>query len=125
VGTLTIRTRSSEVSLSVEIARTPEARAVGLMHRKALSADSGMVFLFDHPTEGGFWMKDTLIPLSIAFWEAAGDIVAILDMEPCRAGPCPLHSPGAPYVGAVEVNRGWFALHGIEVGDPVQIKAGQ
>ena len=92
------------------------------MHREILLTDAGMVFLFDQPTDSGFWMKDTLIPLSIAFWDAEGDILAILDMDPCNEDQCPIHSPGVTYVGAIEVNQGWFDLHGIEVGDHVEIK---
>jgi uncharacterized protein len=124
-GTLTIRSAERQVRLSIEIARTEEARAAGLMHRENLPADAGMAFLFDQPTNGGFWMKNTLIPLSIAFWDAEGDIVAILDMEPCTQDQCPVHSPGVSYVGAVEVNRGWFELRGVKVGDRAEIRVGQ
>jgi uncharacterized membrane protein (UPF0127 family) len=121
-GTLRVRTRAGEVALSVEIAETQQARATGLMGRTTLAADSGMVFLFEAPTDGPFWMKDTLIPLSIAFWDAGGRIVSVLDMEPCRADPCPLYSPGVTYVGAVEVNQGFFEDQGIRAGDTVSLQ---
>jgi uncharacterized membrane protein (UPF0127 family) len=121
-GTLSIRTGAREVSLSVEIADTQQARSTGLMRRRNLAADAGMVFLFQAPTDGPFWMKGTLIPLSIAFWDAGDRIVAILDMEPCRANPCPLYSPGVSYVAAVEVNQGWLEAHGVAVGDTVELE---
>lgn len=105
------------VTLQVEIAETPDTRARGLMGRRELPDDVGMAFLFDAPSSGGFWMKDTLIPLSIAFWDSTGRIAAILDMEPCKADPCPIHRPGVTYVGALEVNRGFFDRAGVEVGD--------
>jgi uncharacterized membrane protein (UPF0127 family) len=121
-GTLNVRTRTGEVTLRVEIAATEQARAAGLMNRTTLPADSGMVFLFEAPTDGPFWMKDTLIPLSIAFWDADGRFIAILDMEPCQADPCPLYSPGVTYVGALEVNEGWFDDNGVALGDAVEIE---
>jgi uncharacterized membrane protein (UPF0127 family) len=120
-GTLSVRTQAGEVTLQVEIAETASARTAGLMNRTSLAADAGMVFRFDGPTDGAFWMKDTLIPLSIAFWDARGRILAILDMEPCRADPCPLYSPGVTYVGAVEVNQGWFQRRQVRPGDTVEL----
>ncbi|TBH17469.1 DUF192 domain-containing protein [Thermus thermamylovorans] len=102
--------------LRVEVADTPERQARGLMFREALAEDEGMVFLFPAPTAGGFWMKNTLIPLSIAFFDREGMILRILDMEPCRADPCPVYHPGVIYQGALEVNQGWFARHGLTPG---------
>jgi uncharacterized membrane protein (UPF0127 family) len=120
-GTLTVRTGAAAVTLRVEIAETGQDRATGLMNRTTLPPDEGMVFLYDQPTGGSFWMKDTLIPLSIAFWDANGGIAAILDMEPCEADPCPLYDPEVTYVGAVEVNRGWFEDNGVRVGDSIEL----
>jgi uncharacterized membrane protein (UPF0127 family) len=105
--------------LHVEVASTPDARARGLMGRIELPSDQGMAFVFDRPTTSEFWMKDTLIPLSIAFWDAENRVVAILDMAPCRADPCPTYGPHRPYVGAVEAKLGYFDDHGVEVGDRV------
>jgi uncharacterized membrane protein (UPF0127 family) len=108
-------------TLHVEVAATPDARARGLMGRTELPADQGMAFVFDQPTTDRFWMRDTLIPLSIAFWDERGRVVAILDMQPCRADPCPMYGPDRPYVGAVEVNLGYFEDHSIRVGDQVEL----
>ena len=118
----TVYLGSTRVSLHVEIAETEAARQRGLMGRTSLAADAGMAFLFGSPVQVGFYMKDTLIPLSIAFWDRTRRIVAILDMAPCRADPCPDYYAGRSYVGAVEANRGFFTQHGIEVGDRVELE---
>ncbi len=123
-GTLEVRTTGGEVSLRVEIAETPAAREQGLMGRKRLAPGAGMVFLFDRPTTVGFWMKDTLIPLDIAFWSPGGRIVAILQMAPCRSDPCRLYAPGVAYTGAVEANRGFFARLGVEPGATARLVRG-
>jgi len=123
-GTLQVRTDSGAATLSVEVAADGRARSVGLMGRARLAPDAGMVFVFDGPAGGGFWMKNTLIPLSIAFWDQSGLILKIMDMTPCRADPCPVYYPGVVYVGAVETNRGWFAAHGVRPGDRVALSGG-
>ena len=81
-----------------------------------------MVFVFTQPTRGGFWMKNTLIPLSIAFYDRRGRILRILEMEPCRADPCRIYDPGVTYRGALEVNRGAFRRLGVARGDVVTLK---
>jgi uncharacterized membrane protein (UPF0127 family) len=122
--TLVFETRDASVPLEVEIADSPEERATGLMNRSSLPEDRGMAFRFEEPTTSGFWMKDTLIPLSIAFWDEEERIVDILDMEPCPSEPCPTYGPDVPYVGAVEVNVGWFERNGVRVGDRVELSSG-
>ena len=109
------------VTVSVEAADTPAERAQGLMGRTSLEADGGMVFIFDGATDGSFWMKDTLIPLSIAFWDESGRIVGIQDMDPCTSDPCPTYRSPEPYVGALEVNQGFFEEHGVVIGDRVEL----
>ena len=116
--------RIGSAVLRVEVSETPEARARGLMGRDSLPRDHGMVFLFDGPTTVGFWMKDTLIPLSIAFWDDRRRIVSILDMQPCKADPCPTYGPDGPYVGAVEANIGYFEEHRVGIGDRVELTRG-
>lgn len=116
-----IETDDGSVLVNVEVADTPEEHAVGLMHRESLDADAGMVFVFFEDTAQGFWMKNTLIPLSIAFFNERGEIVRIMDMEPCDADPCPVYDPETTYRGALEVNRGAFAEWGVERGDVIRI----
>jgi len=118
---LEIRAEGGTVSLAVELADTPEERETGLMNRERLAPYDGMVFTWDEPVRASFWMKDTLIPLSIAFWDEGGLILSILDMDPCPADPCPTHDPGVEFVGAVEVRQGLFGTRGVEVGDRVEL----
>jgi uncharacterized membrane protein (UPF0127 family) len=80
-----IATGNRSVELRVEVASTDAQRAQGLMNRRRLAPKAGMVFLFAQPTRTQFWMKETLIPLSIAFYDRSGRILRILDMAPCRA----------------------------------------
>jgi uncharacterized membrane protein (UPF0127 family) len=121
VAELAIHTSDGVVRLEVEVADEPAERSSGLMGRDRLDPYDGMAFVWDEPVRTSFWMKDTLIPLSIAFWDGRGEILAILDMEPCVADPCPTYDPGATFVGALEVARGRFENEGVEVGDRVEV----
>jgi uncharacterized membrane protein (UPF0127 family) len=107
--------------LTVEIARTPEERRLGLMERRFLGPKHGMLFVFreDRPASSGFWMYRTLIPLDIAYLDRTGTIVAIRNMTPCppqKGTNCPSYEPGAGYRYALEVNGGYFAERDIAVG---------
>jgi len=118
-----IRTAGGTIELeNLDVARTTEAQAMGLMGRTSLPQDGGMAFLFDEQTTAAFWMKDTLIPLSILFWQGDGRIIDILDMRPCRTDPCPVYRASGPYVGAIEMNRGVFERLGVEIGDTLEYR---
>ena len=106
----------TSATLTVEIADTDAERHEGLSGRSSLPADTGMVFVWDQPVETTFWMKDTLIPLSIAFVAEDGRILAIHEMDPCEADPCPTFGAPAPFSAAVEAPAGWFDANGIAVG---------
>ena len=121
-GHALIRTARRTVTVRIEIAETTEQLQRGLMGRRSLAPRSGMVFLFATDTRGRFWMKDTLIPLSIAFWGKSGRILRILDMAPCRADPCKLYDPHVAFRGALEVNRGAFTRWGVHRGAVVTIR---
>ena len=108
--------------LQVQIAEDRESQAEGLMGVTELAPDAGMAFLYPAPTTGTFWMKNTLIPLSIAFADAHGRIVTIREMAPCEADPCVTYRPDAPYTMAIEANAGWFGEQGIEVGDRARLQ---
>lgn len=116
-----IDTDVGSVLIEIEIADTDKKRQHGLMFRDSLKEDAGMAFIFFEETDGAFWMKNTKIPLSIAFFDAEGAIVRILDMDPCTEDPCELYSPGVSYHGALEVNQGAFDKWGVTVGDRVTI----
>ncbi|MGH2630385.1 MAG: DUF192 domain-containing protein [Actinomycetota bacterium] len=107
--------------LDVRIADSDAERERGLMGVEHLGADEGMAFVFDAPTDGAFWMKDTLIPLSIAFVDGSGAIVTVREMEPCEGDPCPTYGADAPYVLAVEANEGYFDRAGVGVGDRARL----
>jgi uncharacterized protein len=85
-----------------ELALTQAARSRGLMGRAQAPAD-GMLFVFPRDTNGGFWMKDTLVPLTIVFFDASGVRVRRLAMTPCRRDPCPVYVPGRAYSFALEL----------------------
>jgi uncharacterized membrane protein (UPF0127 family) len=108
--------------LQVEVARTPASWALGLTRTAFLPQDRGMLFRFPGPVNVPFWMKDTRLPLSIAFYGQDGRVVDVRDMEPCRQDPCPLYRSARPFVGAIEANRGYFLRHGIGVGDRVRVR---
>jgi uncharacterized membrane protein (UPF0127 family) len=110
--------------LHVWVADDDAERAKGLMGVTQLAPTQGMAFLFDGPSIESFWMKDTLIPLSVAFVDTKGAIVTIREMEPCRSDPCPTYDSEAPYVMAIEANRGWFEDNGVRIGDPTSLTAG-
>jgi uncharacterized protein len=116
-----IETDAGGVVVQLEVADTAAEREHGLMGRRELAGNSGMAFVFPEDTTAPFWMKDTLIPLSIAFYDDAGRIVRILDMQPCRRDPCPLYNPHVPYRGALEVNLGAFRKWGVQVGDRLRV----
>lgn len=111
--------------VTAEVADTAEERRRGLMGREELAPDAGMLFLFEGPSSGGFWMKDTLVPLSIAFLRSVDGsrfrVVSILEMEPCEADPCPTYDPETTYDAALEVDQGWFAEAGVEVGAEARV----
>jgi uncharacterized protein len=122
-GTATITTRTgAKVVVQVEIADTPAERQKGLMNRRSLPPKSGMVFRYAQDTSGGFWMKNTLIPLDIAFYDRRGRIVRILTMQPCRRDPCRIYAPGVAYRSALEVNAGSFRRWNVHVGDRVVVR---
>lgn len=100
--------------VAVKVADTSARRQHGLMEVAELPDGTGMLFMFAEDREGGFWMKDTLVPLSIAFVAADGDVLEILRMEPCEDDPCPVYDPGVTYRYALEVPAGWFADVGVD-----------
>ena len=96
------------VEVDVWVADAPALRARGLMGREQLAPGTGMVFEFERDTTARFWMRDTLLPLSIAFVDEAGTILDIVDMDPCTTASCPRYGPELPYRRALEVPQGWF-----------------
>ena len=113
-GILRIPLYLHDKEIWVEVAQTPEERSRGLMGRKYLKKDEGMLFAFTTEDYHGFWMKDTLIPLSIAFIDKDGRVAWVTDMKPLTLDS---HVPPRPILYALEMNKGWFSSHGVKVGD--------
>lgn len=117
---VTVTTPDTVRRVDVRVAATPEHRQQGLMQVPRLPDGAGMLFVFEQERTGGFWMKDTLVPLDIAFIDADQRIVAVDTMVPCRREPCRIYEPHRPYTSALEVPAGWLARHAVEVGDRVE-----
>jgi len=103
-------------TLTAEVAANDGARTTGLMHRRMLPENRGMLFVFPTTAPLSFWMMNTHVPLSIAYLDDAGTIINILDMKPLTTDPHPSTRP-ARY--ALEMNQGWFAKRGIKAGAKV------
>jgi uncharacterized membrane protein (UPF0127 family) len=126
LGTVTITTDDASYTLTAEIAETPRQRQRGLMFRTSMPEDAGMMFVFQASQSGGFWMFNTILPLSIAYIDSSGTIVTIRDMEPCAgrtqtecSQEAAAYLASAPYRYALEVNQGYFDARDITVGDSV------
>ena len=113
---LTIKGRK----IRVEVAQTEDEKARGLMFRQSLEKDEGMLFVYDREEILTFWMKNTPIPLSIAFLDRKGKIVDIQDMEPFNLR---VHASARQARYALEMNQGWFRRNGIGVGEVINIPA--
>lgn len=114
--------------LGVEIADSPAEQAKGLMGRTHMDRDHGMIFLFTAPPGYGFWMKDTLIPLQIAYMTKTGTdryrVNQLVEMVPCPkdvGNACTIYTPKAPYDAAVEANKGWFTAKGVKPGTEARL----
>ena len=103
--------------IKAEVADTPAERSRGLMMRKSLQPNSGMLFEFERAAVHCFWMKNTLIPLTIAFLDEDGTIVTLADMQPHDESS---HCPAKPVRRALEMEQGWFKAKGLKVGDRIK-----
>ena len=99
--------------IQAEVAQTPEQRSTGLMFRSAMGTNEGMLFAFEAPGQQCFWMKNTLLPLSVAFVDDDGSVVNIESMKPQTLDS---HCSKKPVRFVLEMNEGWFAKRGIKPG---------
>lgn len=113
----TTELRIGRATVKAEVAATPLERQQGLMHRRELEEGRGMLFVFPEPRPLSFWMRDTLIPLSIAYIGSTGVIMEIHDLRPLDE--IPVHSTFQNLQYALEVPQGWFQKNGIFPGDRV------
>ena len=107
-------------TLTVELSTTPAARKCGLSNRFELPKNHGMLFIFPNLRNRTLWMKDTYIPLSVAFLDDSGKIISLQNMTPMQTEKRYYSSQPVKYV--LEVNKGWFDTHEIEIGDTVEMK---
>jgi uncharacterized membrane protein (UPF0127 family) len=99
--------------IRAEVAADYSTRGRGLMHRKSLAPNAGMLFIFEGPAIHCMWMKNTYIPLSVAFLDEKGEIINIADMQPHSEQS---HCAARPALYALEMERGWFAQRGVKPG---------
>ena len=99
--------------IKAEVAQTPTEQMLGLMHRTSMGANEGMLFVYDEPRQQCFWMRNTLLPLTIAFVDDEGRIVNLADMQPRSEQS---HCSAKPVRFALEMHQGWFAKRGIRAG---------
>ena len=109
--------RVAGIQIQVEIADDDAERSRGLMHRTSLPENQGMLFVYPDERTLGFWMRNTLIPLDIAYADREGRIVDIQQMEPQTDET---HNSAAPAMYALEMNQGWFEKNGVRVGDLIE-----
>src|SRR5215203_3199433 len=111
--------QGNPVTVRLEVAADPATRARGLMEREQVPKGTGMVFLYPADVAEAYWMKNTLVPLSIAFMAADGRVVSVAEMTPCTADPCPSYPAAGLYRYAVELPAGAFEAAGVGEGDKV------
>jgi uncharacterized membrane protein (UPF0127 family) len=109
---------SNDVSIEVEFANDPQSRALGLMYRREMCEDCGMLFKFDSVRIANIWMKNTYIPLDLAYINAFGKIIDIKQLVPHDLTSVP---SSMPVLYALEMNQGWFDKNGLKTGDTVKI----
>ncbi len=113
-GWKTVRLQVGSEPIVAEVADTPDKEATGLMFRDSLPEDHGMIFEFKPPKQAQFWMRNTKIPLSIAFIDASGKVLEIRSMKPFDETNIQSRSDEVAF--ALEANEGWFARHRVEPG---------
>ncbi|MCY3823075.1 MAG: DUF192 domain-containing protein [Nitrospinae bacterium] len=116
-GVVRITQEGREAQLMVEIANSPEARAQGLMGRERLGENAGMLFVYKGDARRFFWMKNTRIPLSLAFIDKSGEVLEIIHLQPHKPGMrIPSYRSRNKVRRVLEVNQGWFLRNGFGPG---------
>ncbi|MFL3666092.1 MAG: DUF192 domain-containing protein [Verrucomicrobiota bacterium] len=118
----TIKLYLGAAELTVEVADENLERQAGMMHRTTMPKNEGMLFVFPRPHQTGFWMKNTTLPLSIAYIDRASRVIEIYDLHPLNTQPVESRSARVKY--ALEVNQGWFAKNGIQPGTVLATERG-
>lgn len=114
--------QGEQFNMTAEVADTPDSQSLGLMFRPSMPPDAGMLFDFGGDTTEGFWMANTILPLSVAFIKGDGTIQDIFDMQALDRNTT---APSGPYHYALETNQGYFRAHNLQKGDKVVIPPAQ
>ncbi len=118
----TIKLYLGATELTAEVANENRERKAGMMHRASMPENEGMLFVFPYPHRSGFWMKNTTVPLSIAYIDPASRVIEIHDLQPGNTQPVESRSARVQY--ALEVNQGWFERNGIKPGSVIATDRG-
>lgn len=121
VATALLDNGDESTLVTVEVAETPEQHSLGLSDRDSIPDDWGMVFVFFEARDVGLELTGVGLPLSVAYFDATGEILEIADVGPCEEGPCPAPDLDVRYMGALAVNRGSFAEWDIAEGDVARL----
>lgn len=126
LGTSACATGQSYVELkgqrfSVEIADDRDEQTLGLMFRRLLEPDHGMLFIFPNEAPRGFWMKNTRIPLDIMYFNSTLELVSFVTAQPCRTEACPTYPSAGPAQYVLELNAGKASELGLEPGDRMEL----
>jgi uncharacterized membrane protein (UPF0127 family) len=121
--TLVIHSATGDHQVKVEVVTRSDEMARGLMYRRSLGKDNGMLFVFRREEAQSFWMKNTLIPLDMIFISRNLVIVDIATMQPCRTNPCPDYTSRQPAQYVLEVNAGYCHSRNIIIGDKISSDA--
>lgn len=115
---VTVSQGATSQKLTVELALSATEQQQGLMYRQEMPESRGMLFIMDRQMTSGFWMKNTYLPLDIAYLDAEGTVLDIIPGVPLSEE---IHRPASPYWNVLEVNRGWFERHDLGIGAKVSI----
>jgi len=114
--------KGEQFAVDTELAVTQSEKNKGLSSRQSLGTNSGMLFVYENDSLGGFWMKDTVVPLDMIFTNEKGEILYIeQNAQPCDRAPCKVYNPSIPYRYVLEVNGFWTRDRGVKVGDKIEI----
>lgn len=108
--------QGEKIEVVVEVAETKEEKKIGLMGREELKDGHGMLFISETPYRQSFWMKNTLIPLDIIFFDGNGKVVSFETMMPCKADPCPFYNSKGAAMFALELPSGFVNEFGVDRG---------
>ncbi len=118
--------RTEPAALRVEVADTDELRFCGLMHRRSMPDEQGMLFVFEGDQGGPFWNRNTFIPLTLAWIDAGGRVVELTELPAVKPEDNPqvnvYSGPKIPYRYVIEANQGWYARHQVAIGDRVDLQ---